>query len=143
MSLLLILIPFLGAAAASMLRGTSMRSVALLVSLANLLVTFIAATAFDPVSGQNFNEFSLAWIPDAGIRFSLGMDGISLLLVFLTNLLAPLIVYSSFSRSFDNESRYYGLVLLMIGALNGVFMAQDGLVFYIFYELALIPIYFI
>jgi NADH-quinone oxidoreductase subunit M len=61
----------------------------------------------------------------------------------LTNLLAPLIVYSSFSRNFDNEPRYYGLILMMIGALNGVFMAFDGLLFYIFYELALIPIYFI
>jgi NADH-quinone oxidoreductase subunit M len=52
-------------------------------------------------------------------------------------------VYSSFSQSFNLENRYYGLVLLMLAALNGVFMAMDGLLFYIFYELALIPIYFI
>jgi NADH-quinone oxidoreductase subunit M len=71
------------------------------------------------------------------------MDGVSLLMVLLTNLLAPLIVLSSHSRAFDNEPRYYGLVLMMLGALNGVFLAQDGLLFYIFYELALIPIYFI
>jgi len=58
-------------------------------------------------------------------------------------LLAPLIILSSWSRNYDNEPRYYGLLLLMLGALNGVFLAQDGLLFYVFYELALIPIYFI
>jgi NADH-quinone oxidoreductase subunit M len=87
--------------------------------------------------------FDVPWVASAGIHFSLGMDGITLLMLLLTNLLAPIILLSSWGRNFDNESRYYGLVLLMLGALNGVFLAQDGLLFYVFYELALIPIYFI
>jgi NADH-quinone oxidoreductase subunit M len=142
MSLFFILIPFIGSLAAFALRGAAVRNIALAVTLANLAVTALAGASLD-TSGAVSHVFSVNWIPQAGVQFALGMDGISYLLVLLTNLLAPLIVYSSFQRNFDNESRYYGLVLLMIGALNGVFMAQDGLLFYVFYELALIPIYFI
>jgi len=143
MSLLLLLIPFIGSLAAFALRGATVRNAALAFTMANLAVTVFALLSFDPAPGQAIDEFTIPWVPGSGISFSLGMDGISLLLVLLTNLLAPLIVYTSFNRNFEQEHRYYGLIMLMIAALNGVFMAQDGLLFYIFYELALIPIYFI
>lgn len=142
MSLFLILIPFIGALAVFLLRGSAARNLALAASVANLALTGFAWATFD-LNAVSAHEFAVPWVAAAGIWFRLGLDGISLLLVLLTNLLAPLIVVSSFSRTYDNEARYYGLLLLMIGALNGVFMAQDGLLFYIFYELALIPIYFI
>ncbi|MFN4256371.1 MAG: NuoM family protein [Saprospiraceae bacterium] len=142
MSLLLILIPFIGSLAAFFLPGNAARQAALAVALANLGVTGMACATFSPGDSGLFWAYSQAWVPNAGISFSLGMDGISLLLVGLSNLLAPLIVLTG-KPSDENESRYFGLVLLMLGALNGVFMAQDGLLFYIFYELALIPIYFI
>jgi NADH-quinone oxidoreductase subunit M len=143
MSLLLILIPLIAAVFLLVARPGMGRQIALLVTLANLAVAAFAALSFDPGAEATQHQFSLPWVPSAGITFSLGMDGISLLLVILTNLLAPIIVFSSFSRNYDSESRYYGLVLMMIGALNGVFLAEDGLLFYVFYELALIPIYFI
>jgi NADH-quinone oxidoreductase subunit M len=143
MSIILILIPLLGSLVTFFLPKSTARQVALAVAVANLAVAFFAWSSFDAKANINAIDFSAPWIPQAGISFSLNLDGISLLMVLLTNLLAPLIVYSSYSRNFDNESRYYGLVLMMIGALNGVFMAFDGLLFYIFYELALIPIYFI
>jgi NADH-quinone oxidoreductase subunit M len=142
-SLLLILIPLIASVVVLTVRPGMTRTLALVATVANLALTLYVALLFNPTSGQHVASFSVPWVPSAGITFSLGIDGISLLLVLLTNLLAPLIVYSSFNRTFDNESRYYGLVLMMIGALNGVFMAEDGLLFYIFYELALIPIYFI
>ncbi len=142
MSLLLILIPIISSLAVFALRGANVRYIALAAAVANLAVTAAAWAGFDPNAVTNY-AFSAAWVPQAGISFSLSMDGISLLLVVLTNLLAPLIVLTSFNRSYGNEARYYGLVLLMVGALNGVFLAEDGLLFYIFYELALIPIYFI
>jgi NADH-quinone oxidoreductase subunit M len=123
-------------------RPAGARNIALGTALANLAVSIFACVSFNADGSMN-HEFNVAWLPQAGISFSLGMDGIALLMVLLTNLLAPLIVLSSHSRVFDNEPRYYGLVLMMLGALNGVFLAQDGLLFYIFYELALIPIYFI
>lgn len=142
MSLLLILIPLLSSLAIFALRGANVRYVALAAAVANLAVTAAAWAGFDSSAAVN-HAFSAPWVPQAGISFSLSMDGISLLLVALTNLLAPLIVLSSYNRSFGQDARYYGLVLMMIGALNGVFLADDGLLFYIFYELALIPIYFI
>ena len=141
MSLTFILIPFIASAILLLLRPGGSRSIALLASLANLAATAYCLTC-DYSQGMNCT-FSVPWVASAGISFSLGMDGITLIMLVLTNLLAPLIILSSWSRTYDNEPRFYGLVLLMLGALNGVFLAQDGLLFYVFYELALIPIYFI
>lgn len=112
------------------------------IALANLLLTGFLLMGFQADGRYNY-EVSLPWIPQAGVAFRLGLDGISMLMVLLTNLLAPLIVLSIGTRDYDREGRYYGLVLLMLAALNGVFMALDGLLFYVFYEMALIPIYFI
>jgi len=78
-----------------------------------------------------------------GISLRFGMDGISLLLVLLTTFLIPLIILSSFQHDYKRPSAFYGLVLLMEAAFIGVFTTFDGLVFYIFWELALIPAYFI
>lgn len=140
MSLLLIIIPLVVSALLLLFRPAQSRQIALAGTIANLALSFAAIGAYAN-AGPYQLVLDLPWIEQAGIRFSLGYDGISLLMLLLTNLLAPLIVLSSFSRDF--EARYYGLVMLMLAALNGVFMALDGLLFYIFYEMALIPIYFI
>jgi len=141
MSILFILIPFIASAILLLLRPGGSRSIALFAALANLAVTTYCLCC-DYSQGMNC-IFSVPWVESAGITFSLGMDGITLVMLVLTNLLTPLIILSSWDRNMGNEPRYYGLVLLMLGALNGVFLAQDGLLFYVFYELALIPIYFI
>lgn len=83
------------------------------------------------------------WISAPKISFHLGLDGLSLVLVLLTNLLIPLIILSGFNRIIRNAKSYFSLILLMQFALVGVFMAMDGLLYYIFWEVALIPIYFI
>jgi len=142
MALFLLLIPFVTALALLLTRAVPARPVALVATLANLVVTGLLLSGFNGDGSFN-HEVNVPWVANAGITFRLGLDGISMLLVLLTNLLAPLIVLSSYGRNFGLEGRYYGLVLLMLGALNGVFMALDGLLFYVFYELALIPIYFI
>ena len=142
MSLLLLFIPFLPSLALLLTRHLPARGIALAATLANLAVTCFALLSFNADGSFNY-ELNLPWVAGAGISFRLGLDGISMLLVLLTNLLAPMIVYTSFQRNFGQENQYYGLVLLMTAALNGVFMALDGLLFYVFYELALIPIYFI
>jgi NADH-quinone oxidoreductase subunit M len=141
MTLALILVPLLGCLAVFTLRGAWSRMLALITTVVNFGITLSAWFWLDP-SGVNY-AIDLPWVPQAGIHFAISLDGISMLLVLLTNLLAPMIVPSSFERSFDSERRYYGLILLMLTALNGVFMAEDGLLFYVFYELALVPIYFI
>ncbi|MCO5288399.1 MAG: NADH-quinone oxidoreductase subunit M [Bacteroidetes bacterium] len=112
------------------------------LSLAGLLLSVYLFLGFVPANGMQ-QVMSYAWIPALGISFKIGMDGISLLLIMLTNVLTPLIILSSFGRKIENPKAFYALILLMQFAMLGVFVALDGFLFYIFWELALIPIYFI
>ncbi len=77
-----------------------------------------------------------------GIEFKLGLDGLSMLLVLLTTFLFPIIIYSGFGGT-ERRNSFYGLILLMEMALIGVFTTTDILLFYIFWEIALIPIFFV
>lgn len=92
--------------------------------------------------GQNISFFS-KWISKPNISFVLAVDGLSLVMVLLTLSLTSLIIFSSFDNKFENAKSIYSLVLLMAFAMVGTFLAADGLLYYIFWELALIPIYFI
>ncbi len=83
------------------------------------------------------------WISNPHISFALNIDGLSLTLVALTAFLVPLIIFTTFRKEIENAKAFYSLVMLMEFGLLGVFMASDGFLFYIFWELALIPIYFI
>ena len=83
------------------------------------------------------------WLSTLGVSLKFGMDGISLLMVMLTTFLVPVIIVASFNHSYNKPAAFYSLILLMEMALVGVFVAFDGLVFYIFWELALIPAWFI
>ncbi|MBL7829359.1 MAG: NADH-quinone oxidoreductase subunit M [Saprospiraceae bacterium] len=141
MSIIFILIPFIVSALVLLIRPAVSKHLAMIAALANFAATLYCFNC-DYSQGMNC-VFSVPWVREAGIFFSLGMDGMTLLMLLLTNLVAPLILLATWKRDIENEPRYYGLVLLMLGALNGVFLATDGLLFYIFYELALIPIYFI
>lgn len=138
----LILIPLIGYLVLffAIRRHSSAPFVALAFTVANLALTLSYWARYDAGAGTQFIT-DLNWIPEAGIHFKIGLDGISLLLVLLTNLLLPLIILSTLKRGFSGS--FYGMVLLMQMALNGVFMALDGIVFYVFWELALIPIYLI
>ena len=142
MSFLLIIVPLIASAILLLARPAGVRQMALAVGVVNFAISIFAAYS-SVYDGTINHEMNRTWIEQAGIHFSIGMDGISILMILLTNLLAPIILLSSQSRNLDNEPRYYGLVLMMVAALNGVFLATDGMLFYIFYELALIPIYFI
>jgi NADH-quinone oxidoreductase subunit M len=83
------------------------------------------------------------WISNPCISFTLNIDGLSLILILLTVFLIPLILLTTWKKEIDNARSFYGLVLFMQFALIGVFAAADGFLFYIFWELALLPIYFI
>lgn len=114
-----------------------LHSGALVATVINLIIalwlTFSMPTA----------AFSTDWIQFLGIPFALGYDGISLVMILLTNLLFPFIVLAGFNRSGKNESALYLLILFAQSALVGVFLAQNAFLFYVFWELALIPVYFI
>ncbi len=83
------------------------------------------------------------WVPSLGIRLHMEIDGISAILVLLTSLLYPFITAASLKSSVLRPKSFYALMMLMQFGLLGVFMAKDAFLFYVFYELTLIPIYFI
>jgi NADH-quinone oxidoreductase subunit M len=141
MSLLLVLIPLLGAFIQFLVKSPKAKPLALGVSLLQLAATLFVLATFN-ADGSFHHEINLPWVESAGIHFRLGLDGISMLMVLLTSLLTPVIIATQ-GENRNPKSQIYGLILLMQTALTGVFMALDGLLFYIFYELALIPIYFI
>jgi len=84
-----------------------------------------------------------SWIDNPKVALAFKADGLSMAMVLLTTALTPLIVFSSFGNTFSNSKNFYALVLFMAFAMTGTFLAADGLLYYIFWELALIPIYFI
>ena len=114
--------------------------VALLFSVAALAASILLLNAFN--AGQNVDVFC-AWITQPKIAFALQVDGLSLAMLLLTTALTPLIIFSAFGNDHKNARAFYALILFMAFAMAGTFLAADGLLYYIFWELALIPIYFI
>jgi NADH-quinone oxidoreductase subunit M len=84
-----------------------------------------------------------AWIPSMGIMYHLGLDGISLMMVLLTTFTMPLAVLGSFTYITEHERPYYALLLALTTGMLGVFLALDLFAFYVFWEIMLIPMYFI
>lgn len=99
--------------------------------------------AFQTGVGGMQLETSIPWIPSWGINYSLGVDGISLFLVLLTTLTTSLAILSAFKYIKKRERGFYALMLLLEAAMVGVFCATDLFLFYLFFELTLVPMYFI
>ena len=142
LTLSLILFPVVAASLLLLIKGQASRQIALVAALVELGLVIYAFATFKADAQMQF-AFDYPWIAAAGIRFSGGIDGISLLLVALTGLLTPLIILSTFGRQYDRPSTFYALILFMQAALMGVFTARDAFLFYLFFEAALIPIYFL
>jgi NADH-quinone oxidoreductase subunit M len=125
-------------------KGDGVKRIALVASVIEFALALAAYYFLWKNPGDaNRLVFDQPWIQSIGVRFHVAMDGISMVLVLLTTLLVPLIILSSFRNTYENPSLFYALILFMQMALVGVFVARDGFLFYIFWELALIPIYFI
>ena len=136
--LIILLIPFITGLLLLLVRNAStVKSVALVAALANLLITLSLVFAVSASS------YSVNWIGFLGTKFALGYDGISLIMLLLTNLLFPFIILAGFKRDQHQTSILYALILFTQSALIGVFLAQNAFLFYVFWELALIPVYFI
>jgi NADH-quinone oxidoreductase subunit M len=130
------------AALATLLAKNYAKQVALGAAVIEFALSVWMAVQFNPQEGTQF-MVDCWWVPSLGISFKAGMDGISLLLVLLTTFLVPVIVLAAFRHEYKNAPLFYALVLTMQMALVGVFTALDGFLFYVFWELALIPIYLI
>jgi NADH-quinone oxidoreductase subunit M len=118
------------------------RFITLIGGIIELILAFIIYVEFHfkNILGLSFN---IPWVASLGISFNVGVDGISLILVLLTAILYPFIIASTSSQKLKNPRAFYSLMLLMQFALMGVFIARDAFLFYLFYELTLIPVYFI
>ena len=142
LTLILILIPLVASLITWFGGGKAAKTLALAGSLVTFLATLFVWQKFDPAGGTQF-AFRYPWMESMGISFSGGIDGISLLLVFLTTFLCPLIILSTFNHNYSNAKAFYSLILFMEAALVGVFVATDAFLFYLFFEAALIPVYFL
>jgi NADH-quinone oxidoreductase subunit M len=136
---LIILIPLL----AGILAFTIKDEGAKVLALAGSLIT-LAVVAW--VSCMAYNEpqaYSLPWIPTLGANFSLMADGMSAMLCLLTAIVVPVVIITNWNKTVEKPWSFYGLMLLSQTGLMGVFLASDALLFYFFWELALIPVYFL
>lgn len=140
---LLLFWPALAALLVLLIKGQGAKKVAFVAALVEFALSLFALSEFNTQSGAMQQTLSFPWVASAGINFSIGMDGISLLMVLLTTFLIPLIVLSSFKHDYKNPNVFYALVLFMQTGLIGVFVAMDAFLFYFFWEVALIPVYFI
>ena len=128
--------------------GPTIRLVSLLVSIAMLGIT--TAMFFGQLDGDNWStmsfgafnfEFRYVWIEMLGIHWSVGMDALSFPMVWLTTFLLPITIVATWNEK--NAAVYFPLLLMMGGALIGVFVALDLFMFYVFWELTLIPMFFL
>jgi NADH-quinone oxidoreductase subunit M len=136
-----ILLLLLVGAIATFFAGDKLASkVALVFSLGALGLSLYLLNLLN--QGTNIS-FMGSWIENPKVALAFKADGLAMVMVLLTTALTPLIIFSSFGNSFANSKNFYALVLFMSFAMTGTFLAADGLLYYIFWELALIPIYFI
>lgn len=142
LTLLLITIPFVAAIAVLLLGAKLARTLALAAGIAELVVALFAAYFIGKPDAAAWLTFNQSWIGPLGISFGFSLDGISAVMVLLSALLLPVIIYASFNRIYKNPHIFYGLMLLMVGSMIGAFTTTDALMFYVFYEFALIPVYF-
>lgn len=140
---LLIWLPLLGGVLNFFIKpeGAS-RAIAILFSFLSLGVT-AASICFTGQEHAALNQVSYVWLQSMGSGFTLILDGLTQWLCLLTALVFPLAYLSMPKGKYGNAHTFYGLMQLTQAGLFGVFMAADGLVFYLFWELALIPVYFL
>jgi NADH-quinone oxidoreductase subunit M len=142
---LIVFSPWVGAALLAMFRGVApsvSRTLAVIFSLGPLAFGLVALNAFDPSRvAPQFTE-SYAWITALNVNYHLGLDGLSLVLVLLTGLLTPVALLASWRVT--HAPRMFGVLFLLLeGAALGVFLALDFFHWFLFWELSLVPAFFL
>ena len=139
-------LPLLGFAAILLLRPddhTWIRRIALAISLAEFVISLLILPGFRVAAvGYQFEELH-AWISAPPIRYHLGVDGISLFLVLLTTFLTPLSILASWQSIVTRVKGFFLMLLLLEVGLIGVFLSLDLFLFFVFWEVMLLPMYFL
>ena len=124
-------------------RRDLVRWLALAVAVAGFLVTIPLYTGFDPkLAGMQFVE-QAPWIPRFNVQYFLGVDGISMPFILLNAFITLMVVLAGWEVIEEKQAQYMGAFLVMSGLMNGIFSALDGVLFYVFFEASLIPMYII
>lgn len=157
----LALLPLVGAALLIFVKGAGAKLVALVVSLLAFVLSVVLLIAYQPGAGMQFSE-QVAWIKPLGVYYALGLDGIGITLVLLVTIVTPLVIIASWN-DFDDpgapawvasgdhsapppkyDSRvFFALVLAVESSALFLFLATDVFLFYVFFEVILIPMYFL
>ncbi len=149
---ILALLPLVGAAALIVIKGTAAKQVALAVSVLTLVVALILAFRYQVGGGMQFSE-QLTWIKPLGAYYALGLDGIGLTLVLLVAIVTPVVIVASWhdvdadgdgavAPRYDSRV-FFALVLAVESCAMFLFLATDVFLFYVFFEVILIPMYFL
>jgi NADH-quinone oxidoreductase subunit M len=141
---ILTFLPLVGVAAILLLSGERAKKwTALGFTLVTFLVSLLLLVNWDSTNaGMQFEEI-VPWVPNVGLMYHMGVDGISLFLVLLTTLLMPIAVYFSNLYVHERIGAYLALMLLLETAMIGTFLALDMVLFFVFFEFSLIPMYFL
>lgn len=123
-------------------KDAAVKSWALFSSIITLVISLLSLYYANDktLSGLAFNY---EWLKYLGASFSVSLDGMGRLLTFLTAISFPIIFVATYNNNYKNANIFYGLLLLTQAGLMGVFVASDALIFYFFWELAIIPVYFL
>jgi len=137
-SLLLILIPVVAGITTFFLKDEkTAKGFSLLGAIATLVISLLS------LCNKTQLGYNAEWIPNLNAHFSLSLDGVSKMLCLLNSISLPIIFISIYNSSYKNNNQFFALMLLMQAGIMGVFLANDALLFYFFWELALIPAYFL
>ena len=113
------------------------------LAIAASIVTLLTAVVGIYAMPASMHQFEATWLPSIGASFSVSLDGMSKMLVLLTAISMPLILIATRNNHYHNAGAFYALMSLAQAGLMGVFISMDALLFYFFWELALIPVYFL
>jgi NADH-quinone oxidoreductase subunit M len=139
----LILLPLAGSLVTLLAPENRARSIALGFGVLETLIALPLFWTYDPVGAPMQNEVAIPWVSSWGIYYRIGLDGISLFMVILTAILLPLMVLGSWTYITERKKVFYAMLLALTAGVVGVFVAMDLFLFYVFWEMMLIPMYFL
>ena len=146
--LAMLLLPLVGSALVALMRSAPVAAkiTALVFALGELVLAALAWSAYQPGGGRLQLLLSTEWIPAFGARFALGVDGIALVMIALLAVLVPIVMGSSWAEKLPEgrtAAGFYALLLATQSMMIGVFAATDVFLFYLFFEVMLVPMYFL
>ena len=140
-AVLLILIPLIAGLASFFLKND--KGVRAWVLCSSLITLAVSLLGFTLLKDTEYLQYQCEWMQTLGSSFSVKLDGMGQLLCLLNAVAYPLVILSTWNSSYKKSNNFFGLMLLAQAGMMGVFLSMDALLFYFFWELALIPMYFI